>query len=94
MKNAVLAYMEKKGIPVREKNDIIVSVDEGCDMAMVELNGTCVMLGNFWDFRPEVHGIKLRFGSHDSLAEVLSLGLQANQREVQVTRNEEWEYED
>lgn len=93
-KSNVLAYMKKRKIPVLDKNKVVVRVDEGCDMAEVEVNGGCVMMGNFWDFRPEVHGIKLAFASHDSLAEVIVLGLKAEGKEVVLERDDNWEYQD
>lgn len=38
-------------------NIITLRVDASCKMAEVFLNEKLVMRGNFWDFRPEVHGI-------------------------------------
>jgi len=38
-------------------NLIEVFVDSSCEMAQVDLNGKCVMGGNYWDFHPRCHGI-------------------------------------
>lgn len=38
-------------------NTITISTDESCEMAMVDLNGECIMMGNYWDFHPNCHGI-------------------------------------
>lgn len=38
-------------------NEILIEVDESCDMACVSLNGTCISEGNYGDFYPGCSGI-------------------------------------
>ena len=51
-------------------NTITIRTDEDSEMACVELNDKCVMMGNFWDFHPNCHGIHEygEFSSYTSLA--------------------------
>ena len=39
------------------KNIVEVKVDKSCEMAEVYLNDKLIMMGNFWDFHPNCHGI-------------------------------------
>lgn len=36
---------------------IQIGVDKSCEMAIVLIDGKCVMEGNFWDFHPGCYGI-------------------------------------
>lgn len=50
-------------------NIIKVRLDEASEMAYVELNGECVMMGNYWDFHPNCHGIR-EYGDFQSYAQL------------------------
>lgn len=93
-KSKFLAVLDKCGVPVLDNNVILVEVDEACEMASVSLNGSCVMMGNFWDFHPDCHGIKLDFSSYNSLADALFVGLTKEGKKVEKIVDEEWEYDE
>lgn len=50
-------------------NTITIRTDEACEMACVELNGERIMMGNFWDFHPNCHGIH-EYGHFNSYAQL------------------------
>ena len=41
---------------IRERNRITVKEDESCEMAEVDLNGTNIFTGNYWDYHPGCQG--------------------------------------
>jgi hypothetical protein len=90
----VMSYIKSNKIPLAEKNIIKVGIQESCEMAVVDLNESCLMMGNFWDFHPGCHGMKVPdFSSHDELAEMFRDALVASGNEVEIVIDEEWEYE-
>jgi len=58
-------------------NTITIRTDEACEMACVELNGKCIMMGNFWDFHSNCMGIREYgdFNSHTQLAMAISTAI-------------------
>lgn len=90
----VLNFLEKQGIAVKDKNTVKIDVDSSCDMAQVKVNSKVIMLGNFWDFRPEVHGLDLSFHGYQSLANVFVQALEADQKKVSLKVNKNWSYTD
>ena len=50
-------------------NIIKIGLDEAYEMACVKLNGECVMMGNYWDFHPNCHGIH-EYGDFQSYAQL------------------------
>jgi hypothetical protein len=51
-------------------------IDYSCEMAMVlDSNGDCIMMGNYWDFHPGCHGIEEYgdFNGPRSLATIAAL---------------------
>jgi len=41
---------------LKEKNTIEAFVDESCEMAKVNVNGSCILEGNDWDFHAGCYG--------------------------------------
>jgi len=71
--NKIKELEEQLGsILITEEKEIIILIntDTSCEMAMVSIDGKCVMSGNFWDFHPGCHGINEygEFRGHDDLA--------------------------
>jgi hypothetical protein len=91
----VLQFLKDHRIDVKEDNQVLVRIDEPCDMAEVAVNGKVVMCGNFWDFRPETHGLKLpTFSNHRSLANLFVVTLEAIGKKVTMTEDHQWRYVD
>lgn len=88
-----LAYLEARGLPIEAEQVLEVKIDPSCKMAEVKIGGGTVMLGNFWDFRPEVHGMDVpRFDGHEDLAEQIVKAFASAGIPVQVVRNPDWDY--
>ena len=70
---------------------IKVKIDESCEMACVELNGKCIMEGNYWDFHPYCQGIHEYgdFKSYTQLANNIKLKLGGN-----IVYDYTWKYKD
>lgn len=91
----VMKYIKDHNIPLVEHNVILVGVQESCDMAIVELNNHCLMMGNDWDFHPGCHGMKVPdFSSYDELSLLFQNALVANGNEVEIIVDDTWKYED
>jgi hypothetical protein len=64
-------------------------------MAIVLLNGKCVMMGNFWDFHPGSHNITEYgdFNSHKELVQAIEKTLKELGEEVSIliTIESNWE---
>lgn len=50
-------------------NNITIRTDEASEMALVELNDKCIMMGNFWDFHPNCMGIR-EYGDFNSYTQL------------------------
>ena len=51
-------------------NTILLKEDSSCEMAVVSVNGKCIMEGNYWDFHNGCHGIN-EYGEFNSRAELI-----------------------
>lgn len=76
-----------------KKHEILIEVDQSCQMARVSVDGRFIMEGNFWDFHPGTHGLYLygNFTCYNSLAgrlysNMLSCGIAYN--EIATIRKE------
>ena len=91
----VMTFLAARDIVPGKSNTVAVNIDESCDMAEVLVNEKMIMVGNFWDFRPEVHGLDLpRFSGHDDLARVFQCALLDAGHAVDTVENREWEFQD
>lgn len=75
--------------------EILIQVDDSCEMAAVILNNKCIMEGNFWDFHPGCHGIYEygNFKTFTELAFVIKNKLESQGKKVLISR-EPYEYKD
>lgn len=82
--------------PLQANNTIYIGIDESCDMATVDLNGNCVMLGNFWDFHNGCHGFyDMRdFRGYRDLAALVETYILRRGLTCQVVVDDQWEYKD
>lgn len=73
-----------------KNNEILIEVDETCEMASVSINDKCVMEGNFWDFHNGCQGINNygKFNSYNELALAIKATIGGEIKEVT------YEYED
>ncbi len=92
--NKALAYLKKNKFPLLENNVVLVKIDDSCEMAEVSVNDQCVMMGNFWDFHPGCHGIKISFSDYESLATALSDGLTIGGHANTIKYDQDWSYEE
>jgi len=91
----VLSYLKSRKIPILDKNEILEEVQNSCEMACVSVNGTCIMMGNYWDFHPGCHGLKLPdFSSPSSLVSLFNNALKSEGKEVNIVVDETWKYDD
>lgn len=91
----VLEYMASKGIPLLEENEILEEVQASCEMACVSVNGQCIMMGNYWDFHPGCHGLKLpEFSSPSSLVTLFNNAIKSEGKEVKIVVDETWKYDE
>jgi hypothetical protein len=91
----VLQYIKDNKIPLVDNNVIWVGIQESCDMATVELNGHCLMMGNNWDFHNNCHGMKIPdFSSYRELSLIFKDALIAADKDVELVVDSQWKYED
>jgi len=91
----VMKYIQDNQIPLVANNVIWVGIQESCKMATVELNGKCVMMGNFWDFHNDCHGMKVpEFSNYRELSLIFKDALIAANQEVELVVNSKWNYEE
>lgn len=91
----VMAYIKAQQIPLAEKNIIMVGIQESCEMATVELNGECLMMGNFWDFHNNCHGMNIPdFSSYRELSLIFKDALITDGKDVEIVVDSKWKYED
>ena len=72
-------------------NIITIHLDESCEMACVDLNDKCVMMGNYWDFYPNCHGIH-KYGDFNSYVQ-LANNIRTNLGGV-VVYDYTWKYDE
>lgn len=72
-------------------NTITIRTDEACEMACVELNGKCIMMGNFWDFHPNCMGIR-EYGDFNSYTQ-LAMAIQ-NKVGGNIVYDFTWRYDE
>lgn len=91
-----LAFLAKRRVPLRKTvpNKVLIRVDRSCDMAEVEVNGKCIMMGNFWDFHPGCHGFDLKFRGYEDLADLFISALAHQGKGVIQVLDDQWVYED
>jgi len=95
VKNDVLTYLATKKIPVVDDNVILIGIQASCKMATVELNGECLMMGNYWDFYNGCHGMKIpEFSSYSELANIISKALVNAGKTVRVETDKSWRYDE
>lgn len=98
MKNSqkkVIKYIEDNKIELKDSNIITIGIQQSCEMAIVDLNGSCLMMGNYWDFHNGCHGMDVpEFNSHIGLAGIFEDALIAYGKKVQVVINKEWKYDE
>lgn len=41
----------------KKQHEILIEVDQSCEMARVSVDGELIMEGNFWDFKPTTNGL-------------------------------------
>lgn len=91
----VLQYIKDHKIPLVDNNIVLVGIQESCDMATVELNGECLMMGNFWDFHNNCHGMKIPdFKSYRELSLIFKDALVAADKDVELVIDRTWKYDD
>ncbi|WP_431785855.1 hypothetical protein [Paenibacillus lactis] len=80
-------------INIKDTNFIKVLVDKSCSMASVEVNGKCLMMGNFWDFHNGCHGMNdiPSFRGYNSLVQLIEKYISSQGKSVEVIRKE-WDY--
>lgn len=71
-------------------NTITICLDEDSEMACVDLNNKCIMMGNFWDFHPNCHGIH-EYGDFSSYTQ-LAMAVQSKVG-GQIVYDYTWRYE-
>lgn len=73
----VLKFCGLKALPIDKSAiaNVILFEDENCEMAKIEVNGKNLYEGNYWDFHPGCHGLKLDFENRDELVRVVVNGL-------------------
>ncbi len=72
-------------------NTITIRTDEASEMACVDLNDKCVMMGNFWDFHPNCMGIR-EYGDFNSYTQ-LAMAIQKKVGGV-ITYDFTWRYDE
>ena len=79
---------------LEESNVIYIGIQKETDMATVNFNDKCVMMGNFWDFHPDCHGITSipDFRSFGQLADEIELHCKKEGKKVGVIRDLKWKY--
>lgn len=91
----VMQYIKDNKIPLVDNNVILVGIQESCDMATVELNGECLMMGNNWDFHNSCHGMKVpAFNSYRELSLIFKDALVAADKGVELVIDSKWKYDD
>ena len=90
----VIKYIEDNKIELKESNIITIGIQKSCEMATVDLNGDCLMMGNYWDFHNGCHGMDIpSFNSYSELATIFEDALIANCKTVQIVIDNEWKYD-
>lgn len=91
----IMQYITDNKIPLVANNVIDVGIQESCEMATVELNGECLMMGNFWDFHNNCHGMKIpEFSNYRELSLLFKDALIAANQEVELVVNSKWKYDE
>jgi hypothetical protein len=53
-------------------NNILIEMDESCEMARVSVNGECIKEGNYWDFHDGcITGDLEKYGRFNNLSEFI-----------------------
>lgn len=91
----VLAFMATNNIALLEENTIVHRIHSAWKMAQVEVNGECIMTGNFWDFHPDCHGMELPdFRGASYLVELFDNACKASGKKSTIIVDKTWTYKD
>lgn len=91
----VIEFIKNQNIEINDKNTILKEVDKNCEITSVSLNGTSIMMGNFWDFHPDCHGFDLpHFSSVSELILLIHRAIRSIDKEVEILIDNDWIYED
>lgn len=82
---------------IKKNNTILLKEDYSCEMAEVELNGSCVFMGNFWDYHmgcegrilPKAYDWEGRYGFVNALEKYIQ-----DKRKKVVIKKIRYKYED
>ncbi len=91
----VLQYIKNNNIELKDSNVILVGIQASCSMAFVDLNDSCLMMGNYWDFHNGCHGMDIpEFNSYSELVSLFKDSILASGKSVEVVYDKNWVYED
>lgn len=86
--------MERYTGTLKENNGITIRIDRSCEMAAVEVNGSCVMMGNYWDFHNGCFGMYdiPDFNGYRSLVRMIDKYIKSQGKKVEGNIiHEDWE---